>query len=479
MAVGGTFVTQNKVLPGTYINFVSKKNSMGTVSDRGVVAIPWVSPWESFQQVTRVSLEDFQNNSFKLFGMEYSHPLMCPIREVFKGGAKELLLYSCHTGMSWAKATISDEVTVRAKYQGSAGNNIKVLFEEEIGNSKYVNLTVYFKDFEGVYNEVYKLEEVLYSELGELVNNDSDNNYIYISGDTSKIVQDDIQAYFLTGGADVEKITTNMLIYPLSFFEQEDFNILVCPYDDSDLMDYYYEYTKRLRDDEGKKFQTVCYIYGHNHYEGIIDVSIDINYCYDGVSFIENGGAGENGWNLDCYNNIGGIYWVAGALAGCNVNESITNKKYDGEGIFSKYAGCSKGQLRDFIECGQFAFYKDREDYRILKDINSLTEFSSDKNADFANNQVIRVLDQIGEDVADIFNKYYLGKEQNNDLGRDIFKSELIDYFNQLQSINAIDNFTADDITVTKGREKGDVVVNIALEPVCAMDKLYMTVVVE
>ena len=39
MLGGGVFVTQNKVLPGSYINFVSASKATATVGDRGVVAI--------------------------------------------------------------------------------------------------------------------------------------------------------------------------------------------------------------------------------------------------------------------------------------------------------------------------------------------------------------------------------------------------------------------------------------------------------
>ena len=36
---GGTFVTQNKTLPGAYINFVSAAAS-ATLSDRGIATMP-------------------------------------------------------------------------------------------------------------------------------------------------------------------------------------------------------------------------------------------------------------------------------------------------------------------------------------------------------------------------------------------------------------------------------------------------------
>jgi len=37
---GGNFVIQNKVLPGSYINFVSASAASSALSDRGIVAYP-------------------------------------------------------------------------------------------------------------------------------------------------------------------------------------------------------------------------------------------------------------------------------------------------------------------------------------------------------------------------------------------------------------------------------------------------------
>ena len=39
MLGGGVFVTQNKVLPGSYINFVNASNATATLGERGTVAI--------------------------------------------------------------------------------------------------------------------------------------------------------------------------------------------------------------------------------------------------------------------------------------------------------------------------------------------------------------------------------------------------------------------------------------------------------
>ena len=45
MATGGTFLTYNKVLPGAYINFISKARALGSIADRGVMAMALKNNW--------------------------------------------------------------------------------------------------------------------------------------------------------------------------------------------------------------------------------------------------------------------------------------------------------------------------------------------------------------------------------------------------------------------------------------------------
>jgi len=89
---------------------------------------------------------------------------------------------------------------------------------------------------------------------------------------------------------------------------------------------------------------------------------------------------------------------------------------------------------------------------------------------------VVRVLDSIANDVARIFSQYYLGKRSNNADGRNLLKAEIIAYHEQLLQLEAIENFTAEDITVQQGVEKQDVVVYESVQPTDAMEKLYMRV---
>ena len=202
----------------------------------------------------------------------------------------------------------------------------------------------------------------------------------------------------------------------------------------------------------GVKFQTVIFD-DASDYEGIINI----------VNETEE-------------DTIGLIYWVTGIIAGCAINKSNTNKVYDGE--YTVKVEQTQTELENCIDTGKLVLHKVGDEVRVLKDINSLVNTTDEKGEDFKNNQTIRVLDQTATDIANVFNNNYIGKVPNNQSGRVSLWNEIVSVFNQYQTLQAIEEFNSEEITVEQGNDKTSVVVNSAIQPVNAMEKLYMTVVV-
>ena len=59
---GGTFLVQNKVLPGAYINFVSRPRAMGVMGERGVVCMGIELDWGP-QEMMSVEAAYFKTNA--------------------------------------------------------------------------------------------------------------------------------------------------------------------------------------------------------------------------------------------------------------------------------------------------------------------------------------------------------------------------------------------------------------------------------
>lgn len=121
------------------------------------------------------------------------------------------------------------------------------------------------------------------------------------------------------------------------------------------------------------------------------------------------------------------VYWTAGASAGAEVNESLTNAAYDGE--YEVDARLKKSDYIKGIRKGQLLFYEEDGTLRVLRAHQQLYLLCGwQRNSDFSSNRVVRVLDSIANDVANIFSKYYLGKQSNNANGRNLLKAEILAY---------------------------------------------------
>lgn len=238
--------------------------------------------------------------------------------------------------------------------------------------------------------------------------------------------------------------------------ESYDFNVL-CAYTDVDAdITTYINAIKTWRDEIGKKCQVVVYSQTSPDHEGVINV----------VSTVSNEAVG---YAL--------VAWVAGAEAGCKINESCTNMVYDGE--YDIIANHTQVELEDCIKAGQIVFHNVYGEVRLLEDINSLVTTTSDKGEDFKANQTIRVIDQIANDIARLFNTKYLGKIPNNASGRVSLWGDIVAHHRQLEEIQAIENFDSSLVTVEQGATKKSVIVNDAVTVVNSMAQLYMTVVIQ
>lgn len=431
MLGGGSYTIQNKVLPGAYINFVSVARASATLSSRGVCAIPMPLNWGTDGEVFTVDNSDFEKDSLKIFGYSYEAKEVRDIREVFQN-AKTLHIYRLNSG---EKAS-NDYAT--ALYSGTRGNDIKVVIQTNADDENKFDVITYL--------ETARVDMQTVSSALELVA----NAFVTFNKEAVLELTAGIE---LTGGTNLTTISGSQYQEALDKLESYSFHTLGCISNTSTVKALFAAYTKRMREEVGVKFQTVIYGYPAD-YEGIINLK----------NKVLDEGVEESSL----------IYWTVGAQAGCAVNKSTTNQTYNGE--YAVYVNYKQSELNAAIDAGEYVFHKVGAEVRVLTDINSFVTFGSDKNSDFSMNQVIRVLDQMGNDIAVLFNTKYLGKIQNNESGRVSFWNDLVTYNKELETLNTIEGFDSTDVTVEAGNDKRSVVVTNAVQPVAAMEKLYMTV---
>ena len=430
---GGTFLTQNKILPGSYINFISLAKASATLADRGYAAMGLEMDWGIENEVFAVTNGDFQKESLKVFGYEYTSDKLKGLRDLFLN-LKTLYAYRLNGG--GAKAANS---FATAKYSGIRGNSIKVVIQVNTDDEAAFDVSLYIDD-------TTLLDKQTVKSAAEL----KDNDYvIWKTGATLAATAGEA----LTGGTNG---TVNGAAHQafLDKAEAYSFNILGCLSTEESVKGLYSAYTKRMRDEVGAKFQLVV----HNE-----------PYDYEGVINIKNNVVNETGFPVSSL-----VYWTTGAEASCNVNASLLNKKYDGE--FEVDTEGTQAQLEASIKAGEFRFHKVGTDIRVLSDINSMVTTSDTKGDISKENQTIRVCDQIANDIANIFNTRYLGVVPNDASGRISLWNDIVKHHEQLQEIRAIENFSEEDVTVEQGSAKRAVVVYDRVTVVNAMAQLYMTV---
>lgn len=428
---GGKFTTQNKKLPGAYMNFVSASKATSTIGERGVAALAVECDWGVDNEIFTVTAEEFMKNSSKIFGYEYSNEKLKGIRDLFKNITK-CHFYRLNSGVAAANTYAT------AKYTGVRGNDIKIAIQKNIDDENKFDVITLLENKE--------VDKQTVANMSELQNND----YVTFKESATLAVTAGTP---LTDGANAESVTGEAHQSFLDKVESYTFNALGCLSKEKTVIALYVAYTKRMRDEMGIKFQAVVYNNAADH-EGIINLK-----------------------NRTVESETGLVYWVTGIIAGCAINKSNTNKIYDGE--YEVEANYTQSDLEAAIDNGEFTLHKVGDQYRVLVDINSLVTVEADKGQEFKNNQTIRVIDQAALDIASVFNTKYIGNVPNNASGRVSLWNDIVSLYKDYETINAIEDFNSEEIVVEQGNDKKTVVVNGKIKPINAMEKLYMTIVVQ
>ena len=114
-----------------------------------------------------------------------------------------------------------------------------------------------------------------------------------------------------------------------------------------------------------------------------------------------------------------------------------------------------------------------------MADINSFVTLTEEEQAEFKNNQSVRVFYQQINDIGAAFNKQFQGITPNDADGRSAFRGVVIKYLQTLQDIRAIQEFDPDTVVVEKGIAKGAVLLSYPTNAVNAMYQLYATITVQ
>lgn len=539
---GGTWVDQNKVRPGVYINYKSAPASLATMGERGTVAIARVLDWgERGRWYTITDPSDCAQ-----FGHSITDAECLFIRQILLGsnrtqGASKILLWSLETptGTGAASLTVTkaagNSVTFTAKNAGTSGNNLAIsitskpsqsfdvkLYDgdtllassENITNAQYIgssfntyvtittegagDLSAKAKtNLSGGYVGAQKATATLGnlvatakyvgtfgnrlsvvitagvssnfivqtlldgqavdSQVVSAISGLVSNGYIDWSGTGALAVNTGVA---LAGGTNGEAGLTNYSAF-LDALELEQFNIVIYDGTNATARDAYIDFVKRLSNREGIKCQAVVSNATPNP-----DNECVIN-CYPHSLTLSDGSVLQPEQLT---------WWVGGAQAGANVNESLTYVTHPNAVDFSPKLNSAAQE--EAILGGQFALISNKGNVQVLTDINTFRTFAVEKGKAFSKNRVVRTVFGLCNDIYDVFSKNYIGAVSNDEEGRKALKGEIIGLMNRYQGIRALQNVEADDVTVLRGVDSDAVVIEIYCRPVDSIEKIYINITI-
>lgn len=438
---GGVWLAQNKTRPGCYINFKAVAKSSMTVGDRGIVAMGLPLSWGAQDKLIEVLSSDLiDGTSQKLVGFtafdSKSKLLAGALNYAYKA-----LVYRMDAGGSKATMTLGN-LTATAKYNGTFGNKIIIAITKDTSTGLWTVIT---------YVNGANLDSQKVSNVTELDNND----YVTFSGNGEL---EETLGIALEGGTD--GTVTDSVAYPAMFksLKMARWQTYACFSSETSIKSSVVTFITGMREDEGRYVQGVVADYDGADYEGIIN-SIS-GAVIDDVKFTKEEF----------------VVIVSGMTAGANFNESNTARKINGATAI--VGELTDSEIKTALSNGKFLLSTSSDgSIKVEQDINSLHTYSEDKNYNFSKNRVIRTLDEIGTSTKITWENSYMGKVDNNETGRGLFKGDLIQYGNELQRLAGIQEFGgADDITIAQGKDLDAVLVEWYVKPVDSMEKLYMRV---
>lgn len=439
---GGNWQNQSKIRPGVYIRFTSSRGMGLTVSNRGTVAIAEAMNWGPVETVQTI---EAGANMTPYTGYDITSPNNRFLNEIFKGtnrtaAPNKVLLYRLGaTGQVAATATVAP-LTATAKYPGTRGNDISIVITELTTPADTFTVSTVVDG------------EIVDQQTAETVEDLVANDWVTWSG-TGALAATVGQA--LTNGADGTPAASDYSDF-LTAIEPYKFDVLIYDGSDTTVQDAMTAFVKRMSEEAGVYTQLVA--------AGLTNP--DSRYVINVMS----GAVLNDGTELTPQQVT---WWVGGATAGAQYNQDLTYATYPS--AVDVTPKLTNSGYEEAIKGGELVLFADDGVVKIEYDINSLVTYTQDITDVYHYNRTMRLVNTIANDIYQQFTDSYIGSVNNNEQGRMMFKTAIVGYLLTIQANNGIQNFEADDVEVLPGEAVDAILVNLAIEVVGSINKIYVT----
>lgn len=334
----------------------------------------------------------------------------------------------------------SGVLTATALYPGARGNDITIVITEEVDGDTFTVSTV--------------VDGAVVDEQTNIVNVSDlqPNAWVTWSGDGAVTAT---AGSALTGGADGTVENSSYSTF-LTAIEPYKFDVLIYDGSDPTTQTAMVSFIQSQNDDNG----VYCQLVGANF------TSPDSRYVVNVMSPVTLNDGTELTMQQVCW-------WAGGALAGAMYNESLTGATYPNAVSTTLM---TNSQYIAALNGGQFVLAADNGRVYVEQDINSLTTYTTDITEVYRYNRTMRLANTIANDLYQQFSTNYQGIVNNNAQGRSIFQAAIVGYLLDIQNNQGIQNFEASDVTVEAGEAINAIVVNLSVQPVGSVEKVYITI---
>lgn len=445
---GGIFITQNKIRPGFYHKFTAAVRAKKLFGDLGVAALPLELDWGGGDEMISIDSDAGEAEFLRKIGQKKSEVIA--VREVLKR-ARKLLFYRVNGKGEAAELDMAPQpVAAIARYAGVRGNDISVAIEEDETNV-------------GAYVVKTYVDAILRDEQrGVLDAQDiTDNDWVLFTGIG---VITAAAGGALSGGSNSVPAIDAYAAF-LKLLESYECNAFGAMCTDADVQQLFIQAAKKRIEEQGQLSQ--CILPGGSD-------------NYEAVTSLKNGVILLDGTVLDA---TAAVAWYVGAASAAGPAQSLTYTAYDD--ALEPDVRLSDEEIKAALQQGQIVFvaqYNESGDpiAVVEQDINTLTRYTQDRPQPWSKNRVVRALYYLVNSLTRVWHLYYIGKVDNNETGRGLFKADLTSMMRTLVEQGAFENFDAEtDIIIQKGETSDAVVAQLAVQPVDAMEKMYFTVEVQ
>lgn len=449
MAIG-TWVTQNKVRPGVYINYVFSDTELINYASEGVMAMPYVFPLNETGKVVEVTSKSIKSKELEKYGVIAGSDAYKYLTTLLKYCSK-IILYSAGEGGSKARLSVSNEFVAVAKYNGEEGNKFAVEVLAVKDNKQIFN-TYYNNDLVAI--QTYNFDTQEMEGINEYVD-------IEVAGPT---VTETVATVLSGGTNDTCADVNNTLKAMFESLKCSEVEVLAIPfgedaYDFSNVEDF-------INDYNANHVQKVVVVYPKTDAESASKNSEFVIAVANQKATLTNG--------LEMDSTMLASY-IAAKEAGADYKVDLTFDMCDDIVSISEL---SNEEVEENIKRGIMNLsYRSDRSVVIEDDINTLVLLGENQSSSLKANDTLRLLNDISYRIVNYGENVIIGKKKVTETTLNLVKAFIIGIMNEYVSEQVIVNFDSkNDVQVVFGEQPDGILCTVAIQKTQSAKKLYFSI---